>query len=134
MEGWGISVIEANACGTPAIAFNVPGLREAIIDGYSGVLAPDGADLETVIAPVLRDEALRRRLTDGALARATEFSWARASDEFFSVVAEAAMVSPMGLLQTEDEWHLVVRRRAFGVDGSRIELVHLAPRVEQYGR
>ena len=134
MEGWGISVIEANACGTPAVAFDVPGLREAIIDGYSGVLAPEGGDLATSIAPVLLDEAFRLRLCDGALARAREFSWVKSSEEFFSVVAEAATASPMGLLQTEDEWQLVVRKRTFAIDGPRSELVRLAPRVEQYGR
>ncbi len=37
-EGWGLTVTEANACGTPAIASDVPGLRDAVQDGKTGLL------------------------------------------------------------------------------------------------
>ncbi len=90
MEGWGITVIEANASGTPAIAFPVPGLREAIIDGVSGLIVPAGSDLAEVMIAVLRDERLRSRLEEGALARAAQFSWERAArtmeEEMFAAV------------------------------------------------
>ncbi len=75
MEGWGISVIEANACETAAIAFDVPGLRESIDDGVSGLLVPDGEDLAAAILAVLTDTRLRRRLERAALERSRTFSW-----------------------------------------------------------
>ena len=41
-EGWGITILEANACGIPSIAYDVPGLRESIIDGKTGLIVPYG--------------------------------------------------------------------------------------------
>ena len=41
-EGWGITVIEANAVYTPAIGADVPRLRDSIIDGETGYLVPLG--------------------------------------------------------------------------------------------
>src|SRR4029077_4941008 len=39
-EGWGLSIAEANACGTPAIAYDVPGLRDAVRSGETGLVVP----------------------------------------------------------------------------------------------
>jgi len=66
MEGWGISIIEANACATPAVAFAVPGLREAILDGESGMLVPEGGELAKPIVRLLTDAPWRLRLEEGA--------------------------------------------------------------------
>lgn len=44
-EGWGLTVTEANRVGTPALAFDVPGLRDAIQHGRNGWLLPPHADL-----------------------------------------------------------------------------------------
>jgi len=41
-EGWGITNLEAQACGTPVIASDSPGLRDSLIDGVTGVLVPHG--------------------------------------------------------------------------------------------
>ena len=41
-EGWGITVMEAAACGTPSIASDSPGLRDSVRDGESGYLVPHG--------------------------------------------------------------------------------------------
>jgi glycosyltransferase involved in cell wall biosynthesis len=76
-EGWGLTVLEANACGTPVIAADVPGLRDAVKDGVTGVLTPFG-DRETLAARIvalLSDDARRTRLSEGALAWAGEFNW-----------------------------------------------------------
>jgi glycosyltransferase involved in cell wall biosynthesis len=75
-EGWGISVIEANAYGCPAVAFDVPGLRVAIRNGITGLLAGDDADLEPALAAILRDERLRDRLSRAARRWASTFDWA----------------------------------------------------------
>ena len=39
-EGWGLVVTEANALGTPAVGYDVPGLRDSIRSGITGVLTP----------------------------------------------------------------------------------------------
>ena len=41
-EGWGLTSIEANACGTPVVATNVPGLCDSVRDGETGFLVPFG--------------------------------------------------------------------------------------------
>lgn len=81
IEGWGISVIEANACGTPAVVHDVPGLREAIVHGQSGLIVPEGHDVGATILRVLQDAPLRAALERGALARAKTFSWETAARE-----------------------------------------------------
>jgi glycosyltransferase involved in cell wall biosynthesis len=45
-EGWGITIIEANACGTPCIAYDVPGLRDSIVDGKTGILIKEDGNVE----------------------------------------------------------------------------------------
>lgn len=41
-EGWGISIIEAAAAGTPTVAYNVPGVSESVEIGMNGLMVPDG--------------------------------------------------------------------------------------------
>jgi glycosyltransferase involved in cell wall biosynthesis len=39
-EGWGLVVTEANACGTPAIVYDVPGLRDSVRNEFTGLVVP----------------------------------------------------------------------------------------------
>ncbi len=82
-EGWGLTVIEANACGTPVIASDVEGLRDAVKDGETGLLYSYGSieGLASSITRVLTDETLRRKLEDNALRWSQEFDWERAAEE-----------------------------------------------------
>jgi glycosyltransferase involved in cell wall biosynthesis len=82
-EGWGLTVIEANACGTPVVAADVPGLRDSVRDGETGLLVPprDEAALAAALVRVLGDPALRERLAAGALAWAARFRWEDAAAE-----------------------------------------------------
>jgi glycosyltransferase involved in cell wall biosynthesis len=81
-EGWGLTVTEANACGTPVIASNVPGLRDAVRDGETGVLVPygDSEALAARLIELLQNEAERDRMTRNALAYAATFTWDNAAD------------------------------------------------------
>lgn len=90
-EGWGINVIEANACGTPAIAYDVPGLRDAIRDGETGLLVPYGKVEALVQASikVLNDMSLRERLSSNALKWAANFSWDKSTQDFTAVIEKA---------------------------------------------
>jgi glycosyltransferase involved in cell wall biosynthesis len=76
-EGWGLTVIEANACGTPVIAADAPGLRDSVRDGETGVLVPPG-DADALAAAMVRlfgDPELQGRLAAGARNWAAGFRW-----------------------------------------------------------
>jgi glycosyltransferase involved in cell wall biosynthesis len=74
-EGWGMTLTEAAACGTPAVATNIAGHADAVVDGESGLLADDIEQLSDALGRVLGDELLRTRLSRGALERARWFTW-----------------------------------------------------------
>jgi glycosyltransferase involved in cell wall biosynthesis len=82
-EGWGLTCLEAQSCGTPVIASDSPGLREAVRADESGLLVPHGdrKALRAAIERFLSDAALRERLAQGALRFAATFSWERAASE-----------------------------------------------------
>ncbi len=73
-EGWGLTLTEAAACGTPAVATDVNGHRSSVVDGVTGVLVPLERLGET-IGEVLLDEPRRQALADAALARAKTLTW-----------------------------------------------------------
>lgn len=73
-EGWGLTLTEAAACGTAAVATDIRGHRSSVVDGVTGVLAPL-EQLGDTIAEVLLDDARRTRLADAALARARTLTW-----------------------------------------------------------
>ena len=82
-EGWGLSVIEANACGTPVVAADVPGLRDSVVDGETGLLYPH-SDIEAMakaVIKLLNDEGLRSRLGERSLEWSKEFTWQKASEQ-----------------------------------------------------
>ena len=90
-EGWGLTVVESNACGTPVVASRSPGLVDSVRDGETGLLVPHGdvKALADAIRRVLDDSELRDKLRTGGLQWAKTFTWDRASDEAWQV-AQAA--------------------------------------------
>ncbi len=86
-EGWGITNMEANACGTPVISADVPGLRDSVSNGVSGLLYPYGdlGNLAENIIRVLQDEDLRSRLSEGAVHWASSFTWERSAREMLAL-------------------------------------------------
>jgi len=74
-EGWSLTVMEAALCGTPSVALAVGGLREAIVDGETGLLAHDLDELTRAVRHLIDDPELRQRLGDAALRRARTFTW-----------------------------------------------------------
>jgi glycosyltransferase involved in cell wall biosynthesis len=87
-EGWGISIIEANAMGTPAVGYSVPGLRDSIIDGVTGILVPPKDALAMGIAAerILRSPSLAEKLSRNSLERSKEFTWDEAANEFHQLL------------------------------------------------
>jgi glycosyltransferase involved in cell wall biosynthesis len=86
-EGWGLVVTEANAMGTPAIGYNVPGLRDSIRDGKTGLLCdPNPEAMAEKAIELLRDNDLWERLSKDALSWAGEFNWDRSAEEFLKML------------------------------------------------
>ena len=87
-EGFGLNVIEANALGVPCIAYDVPGLRDSIQHGQTGILIKSGGveALAEAIILVLKSDDLRRKLSDNALTYSKSFSWDKVAEEFMKVI------------------------------------------------
>jgi glycosyltransferase involved in cell wall biosynthesis len=84
VEGWGLSLTEAAACGTPAVATDIRGHRCSVVDGSTGVLVPV-EDLGPALAEVLGDERRREELAAAAVARARTLTWDATSLGIFRV-------------------------------------------------
>jgi glycosyltransferase involved in cell wall biosynthesis len=93
-EGWGITNLEAAACGTPALVADNSALRESVKDGETGYLFPtgDSAALGAAMAR-LEDPALRARLGRAARAFAETFSWERTAMETESHLVAAVKLA-----------------------------------------
>jgi glycosyltransferase involved in cell wall biosynthesis len=91
-EGWGLTVIEANACGTPVVAARAPGLRDSVSDGETGLLCNpgDGADMARAVNSLLDDPARMAQLRHAAVTWAHKFSWREASDQTLQLLQEIA--------------------------------------------
>jgi glycosyltransferase involved in cell wall biosynthesis len=76
-EGWGITNVEAAACGTPAVASDSPGLRDSVRHEETGLLVPpdDPAALARALQRLARDPALVARLGRAGRAFAESLSW-----------------------------------------------------------
>ena len=81
-EGWGITVVEAAACGTPSLASDSPGLRDSVRAGETGYLVPHGdpAALAARMLELAADPALVDRLGRAGRRFAESLSWNRAAD------------------------------------------------------
>ena len=87
-EGWGMTLTEAAACGTPSVATDIAGHRDSVRRDVSGLLVPDapGALAEGIVE-VLTDAELRARLSEGALAYGQELTWEATATEAFRLLA-----------------------------------------------
>ena len=86
-EGWGITNIEANACGTPVISADVPGLKDSVKKDVSGLLYEYGNinDLSDKLKMFLSDDNLKERLSNGAVEWAASFSWDNSAKEMIAL-------------------------------------------------
>jgi glycosyltransferase involved in cell wall biosynthesis len=73
-EGWGLTLTEAAACGTPAVATDVSGHRSSVVNGVTGILVPLDRLGETM-ADVLLDHDRRAAMAAAALDRARTLTW-----------------------------------------------------------
>jgi glycosyltransferase involved in cell wall biosynthesis len=89
-EGWGISNLEAAACGTPVIAANSPGIRESVIDGETGFLVPqaDPHAMTAAMRGIVQSPDLVNVLGVAARRFAETFTWDRAATETLAHLEE----------------------------------------------
>jgi glycosyltransferase involved in cell wall biosynthesis len=89
-EGWGISNLEAAACGTPVIAANSPGIRESVIDGETGFLVAqdDPEGMAAAMRGLVQSPHLVQSLGRAARRFAETFTWDRAADETLAHLQE----------------------------------------------
>jgi glycosyltransferase involved in cell wall biosynthesis len=92
-EGWGLTVVEANACGVPVVASDRPGLRDSVVDGLTGFLVPygDSTAFGEKAVLLLTDRALWEDMSASAIERTGELTWercARATEQFLLSVID----------------------------------------------
>ena len=76
-EGWGITNLEAQACGTPVVASDSPGLRESVLRDETGLLLPHGSEdlLAGAMDLLARSPAMVEKMGRRGREFATTFSW-----------------------------------------------------------
>jgi glycosyltransferase involved in cell wall biosynthesis len=83
-EGWSLAVTESNAMGTPVIAYNVPGLRDSVRHGVTGILVKDNSpeNLASAALSLLNDRTLLGKYSENALTFSRQFNWDDTADIF----------------------------------------------------
>lgn len=88
-EGWGLALVEGAAVGVPGIALRAAGgVTEAVIDGETGLIAEDSADVVRVCRRLLLDDELNERLGSQARRRAATLTWSDAASAMENLVAQ----------------------------------------------
>jgi glycosyltransferase involved in cell wall biosynthesis len=90
MEGWGITVIEANAAGTPVIASDVNGLQDSVNNGLTGILVPAGnvSQFANAMMSIADDDVMRINLSEQARLWAKNFDWSKSAELFYSLIGK----------------------------------------------
>ncbi len=100
-EGWGLTVLEANAAGTPALAFDVPGLRDSVRNGLTGWLVAPDQGLVTPLTRALEelaDPMRQKALADQCQRWASRFTWDSSAERLAAVLlSESARMDQPGL-------------------------------------
>ena len=95
-EGWGLAVVEAGQHGVPTIGYRAAGgLTDSIIDGVTGLLVDDLAELTGALQHLLGDPVLREQLGAKAQARSFEFSWRLSADAMRDVLESVSAGVPV---------------------------------------
>ncbi|EKX67421.1 glycosyltransferase family 4 protein [Streptomyces ipomoeae] len=89
VEGWGLVVTEAAVRETPAIAFDVPGLRDSVVDGETGVLARGESSFAAAWCALALSGERREWMGKAARERAARYRWAHTVRRFRDVAGEA---------------------------------------------
>ncbi|WP_051003774.1 glycosyltransferase [Sphingobium sp. SYK-6] len=97
-EALGQTFIEAGACGTPSVTFNLGGIPDAVVDGVTGLLVEQRSaePLGEAIADIKRDAAMRRSMGANAVLHVrNRFSLERAAADFLSMLVTCKFGKPL---------------------------------------
>ncbi|MEU8972044.1 glycosyltransferase family 4 protein [Streptomyces monashensis] len=89
IEGWGLVVMEAAVRGTPAVGFDIPGLRDSVQDGETGVLARGESAFVSAWCTLALSDGKRDLMGRAAARRAADFTWRNTVTQFRAAAAEA---------------------------------------------
>jgi glycosyltransferase involved in cell wall biosynthesis len=89
IEGWGIVIAEAAIRGTPGVGFDVPGLRDSVVHGETGMLVRSEGQFASAWASLALDHRTREALGRAARERALRLHWSAAVEGFANVADEA---------------------------------------------
>jgi glycosyltransferase involved in cell wall biosynthesis len=94
-EGWGLVVTESNAVGTPAIAYNVPGLRDSVKNGETGILVKENSpdQLAQAAVSLLNDRELLAKYSSNALDFSRQFTWDHTANSFDKIIRENILMN-----------------------------------------
>lgn len=87
-EGWGLIVTEANSQGTPAVVYNVDGLRDSVRDGETGYVCDDCKDMVVKIVELLQDKETYEEIRGNAWKWSKEITFERSYREFLEQIDE----------------------------------------------
>jgi glycosyltransferase involved in cell wall biosynthesis len=87
-EGFDIVVLEANACGIPAIGYDVPGLRDSIRHMETGILVPYGdiKEMANAMITLIENQELWTKMAENALQWAKQHSWDISTERFEKMI------------------------------------------------
>lgn len=110
IEGWGITVIEANASGTPVIASNVNGLRDSVVDGRTGMLVKpkDVQMFAKVMVDLIENKEFREYLSQQAINWSKNFSWTESAKKFLGLIEEE--------IKQNEKLNFVINRALKGIN------------------
>ena len=92
-EGWGMTVTESAACGTPSIVTDVTGLRNSVLKNETGLVVsanPTVEELSEAMENILSDSNLRNRLSKNALKYAQKFTWDKSCQQFQKIITHTS--------------------------------------------
>jgi len=89
IEGFGLSILEAAACETPCVAYNVLGVRDAVIHRKTGLLVPhrDIKAAATALVHILKNDQLRKSLAQAARQYASQFDWDKSTEKMEKILS-----------------------------------------------
>ena len=83
-------VTESAALGTPAIVYDVDGLRDTVVDGKTGFICSDNTPscISEKMEAILSDEHLRDSFSSAAIEHSKQYTWERSAREFLEVISK----------------------------------------------
>lgn len=122
--GFGLTIAESAACGTPVVASRLPALVELVGDAAIYVGPTDAADFAAGLIGVLEDPSLRRHLADASLERAASWAWGEQPTRLFA--PRVRRHRRRGAAPGQDAARSAVRRAGSAPPGAPVVLLLLA--------